>query len=58
MVYREEKTFGDKVNEIKYILPMFSLFSYDKKNADDYLLVQLIKESDKKPGEYVLTDLI
>lgn len=58
MVYREEKAFGDKVNEIKYILPMFSLFAHDKKKSDDFLLVQLIRESGKNPEEYFLNDLI
>lgn len=58
MVYREEKAFGDKVNEIKYVLPMFSLFAHDIKASDDFLLVQLIRESGKNPEEYVLNDLI
>lgn len=47
MVYREEKAFGDKVNEIKYILPMFSLFAHDRNRPDDFLLIQLIRESGK-----------
>lgn len=58
MVYREEKAFGDKVNEIKYILPMFSLFAHDRKKSDDFLLIQLIRESGKNPEEYFLNDLI
>lgn len=58
MVYREEKAFGDKVNEIKYILPMFSLFAHDRNRPDDFLLIQLIRESGKNPEEYFLDDLI
>lgn len=58
MVYREEKAFGDRVNEIKYILPVFSLFSQDKNKLDDFLIIQLIDKSNKNPEEYILDDLI
>lgn len=58
MVYREEEAFGDKVGEIKYVLPVFSLFAHDKKKLDEFLLIQLIKKSNKNPEEYVLNDLI
>lgn len=58
MVYREEKAFGDKIEDIKYVLPVFSLFAHDRKKSDDYLLIQLIKESDKNPEEYLLNNLI
>ena len=58
MIYREEEVFGDKVDEIKYVIPMFSLFAHDKEKLDDFLLIQLVKESNKKPEEYVLNDLI
>ncbi len=58
MVYREESAFGDKVSDIRYVLPVFSLFSHDKKKLDDFLLIQLIKKSNKSPEEYVLNDII
>lgn len=58
MVYREEAPYGQRSREIKYMIPLFSLFSRDRYISDECLLVQLIKESQREPQEYVFNDLI
>lgn len=58
MVYRKEVPHGKNINKIKFIIPMFSSFAHDRNASDEYLLIQLIKKSQKDPEEYVLNDLI
>lgn len=58
MVYREENPVGKNVNNINFMIPLFSLFSFDKTNEDEVLIVQLIKKSCIDPEKYILDNLI
>ena len=58
MVYREEVPYGQSSGEIKCMIPLFSVFSFDRHAEDECILVQLIKKSRREPQEYVLNELI
>lgn len=58
MVWREGQPYGD-CTKIKYIIPLFSLFSKDRKcPKDDTLLEQIITERFYDPTTYVVDYLI
>ncbi len=56
LVYREEKAKGPNADEIKYIIPFFSLFSQDKLTDEktDYLFIQLIQKSNMSPFNFTI----
>jgi hypothetical protein len=58
VVYREEKPFGKRANEIKIIIPAFSMISKDKKNDDVELLTQIINYGKFEPMKYLLDNII
>ena len=58
MVWRDEKPYGE-CSEVKYIIPLFSLFSKDRHNPqDNTLLEQIITERCYDPTTYVIDYLI
>lgn len=59
IVVRDSIPFGGNSNVIKYKIPMFSLFSKDRKSKDDTaLLIQLINNLNAEPKEFVLKEII
>jgi len=58
IVFREPLPFPHN-RELKYVIPGFSLFSYDEKNPDDpTVLTQLIKNQRKPVEDFLFEDLI
>ena len=58
MVYRDDIPYGLAAGQIEYIIPLFSCFSKDHFKNDEYLIIQLIDNSDMDPKEYILTNII
>lgn len=58
MVWREGKPYGD-CNKVKYIIPVFSLFSKDRHHPqDNTILEQIITEKCYDPTTYIIDYLI
>lgn len=58
MIWRDKKPYGE-CNKVKYIIPLFSLFSKDRFNPlDNTLLEQIITERFYDPTTYVVDYLI
>jgi len=53
-----EKTPRPLVDEERYIVPFFSLYSKDPNTNDDPLLVQMIKRSNEQPLDYFVNKIV
>jgi len=59
MIWRSSKIAGQRSNQIKILIPLFSLFSNDKKSPDTpSLLFQLLSEVAKDPHTFVLDKIL
>ncbi|MCM1118341.1 MAG: hypothetical protein NC543_03180 [bacterium] len=59
IVVRDCTPFGGNSTIIKYKIPIFSLFSKDRKNKDDTeLLIQLINHHSSNPKDYILNEIV